>query len=99
VRDPAHRKRSEIRSGEGGAAIVEAAPCSKSPPRGHDLDVEQVGGSQPLTGEPVPMSLAVEAIIGQRRHDDAGVDDDQRESRSARTAFTASRDGTWPPAR
>ena len=99
MRDTTHRQRSEVGPSKRCASIVETASCDEPAPRRDHLHVEQVRSRQPLTCKAVAMSLAVAPVIGESRYEDAGVDDDQRESRSARTAFTASREGTFPPAR
>jgi hypothetical protein len=52
-----------------------------------------------LIAQPGPRTATIGAVIGERSHDHAGVDDDQRPSRSARTALTDFDRDARPPAR
>jgi len=79
----------QVGEGQASAAVVEFAASGKAAPRRGHLQVEEVGRGQALTPEPVPSQIAVGPVVGQRGHDDAGIDDDQRPSRSARTAAAA----------
>src|SRR5437899_6114784 len=58
-----------------------------------------MGRHEPLVAQATTRSVAVIAIVGERGDDDAGVDNDQRASRSDRTALTAFVSGARPPAR
>lgn len=79
----------EIRDGQASSALVEfAARYQAAPCRGH-LQIEQVRRSQAFTAEALPCAIAVGAVVGERTHNDARIDNDQRASRSARTADTA----------
>ncbi len=79
----------EVGEGQTSSALVELAGRNEAAPcRGH-LQIEQVRRSQALTSEALPSAIAVGPVVGQRGHHDAGIDDDQRASRSARTAAAA----------
>jgi hypothetical protein len=52
-----------------------------------------------MPGEPLPRSVAVLAIVDERRRQDRGVDDYQGDSRVDRRASTALVKGREPPAR
>ena len=79
----------EVGEGQASAAVVELAANGKAAPRRGHLQVEEVRRGQALITEPMSGPIAVGPVVGQRGHDDAGIDDDQRPSRSARTADAA----------
>ena len=79
----------EVREGQASSPLVELASSNQPAPcRGH-LQIEHVRRCQALTAEALPRSVALGAVVSERGHNDARIDNDQRASRSARTAEAA----------
>lgn len=79
----------EVSEGQASPAFVELAGSNQAAPcRGH-LQIEQMRRGQALTSESTSCAIAVGPVVCERGHNDAGIDNDQRASRSARTADAA----------
>src|SRR5262249_37223329 len=90
---------AQVLKGKLRSPLVKRTRSGEPSPSGCHLQVEQVGSDETLVSQPTTHSVAVLAVVGERGDDDAGVDDDQRASRSDRIALTALVRGTRPPAR
>ena len=79
----------EVCDGQASSALVEFAGSDQAAPcRGH-LQIKKVRRGQALTAEALPCTVAVGPVVGERGHNDARIDNDQRAPRSARTADAA----------
>lgn len=82
-------QRVEVPEGQASSPLVEFAGSNQAAPcRGH-LQIEQVRRGQALTAKALPCAIAVGPVVAERGHNDARIHNDQRASRSARTADTA----------
>jgi hypothetical protein len=99
VRHAVKTERAQILERQLCTPVVEIACCGQTPPRGRNLQVDEVRSDQTFPVQPLARSVAVIAVVCERSHDNAGVNDDQRASRSARTALAAFRSDARPPAR
>lgn len=79
----------EVLQGQVSATLVEFTAGNEAAPRRGHLQIEQVWRSQALTPESISGAIAVGPVVCQRGHNDARIDNDQRASRSARTADAA----------
>lgn len=90
---------AEIGECETCTPFIEVAARYQPSPGGHHLEIDQLWRREPLPPQSPPSAVAIVAVVGERRDDDRGIDDDQRASRSARTALAAMSSGARPPAR
>lgn len=79
----------EVSEGQASTTLVEFAASNEAAPRRGHLQIEEVGRGQALTTEPISCAIAVGPVVCEGGHDDARIDNDQRASRSARTADAA----------
>ncbi len=79
----------EVCEGQAGAALVELAGGDQSAPRRGHLQIEHLRRGQAFASKSMPCAIAIGPVVCEGGHNDARVDDDQRASRSARTADAA----------
>ena len=79
----------EVGEGQASATLVEFAASNEAAPRRGHLQIEYMRRGQALTTESISCAIAVGPVVRKRGHDDARIDNDQRVSRSARTAEAA----------
>ena len=77
VRYSVDAQRAEICDRQLRSSFVDETGAMHASPCCDDLDVDQVRRGETLTSQPIPDPIAVVSIVSERRHDDAGIDDDQ----------------------
>ncbi len=89
----------EVDERKSGPPGIELLGGHLAAPRRKHLDVDERGRRESLTPEARSRSITVIVVVCEGRRDDAGIDDDQRTSLSARTRAAASANGRRPPVR
>ena len=98
MRDALHGDSPKILTGEHRPLGVQATLCLVPSPSRYHLYVKQLRRDDPFTVEALADRISLCAVISQGLNQRAGIDNNQRESRSARTAATAASRPMLPPA-
>ena len=70
-------------------ALVDESVADVAPQRRDDLEIDQHRGCEIDAGQPLPRSIRLAGVVDARDKENRRVDDDHRESRSARMSSVA----------
>ena len=76
MRYPACGKVAQIRERQGGAPCVEPPSGELATEHREDLDLGELGHDESLSAQTGASAIAVRAVVGQRRDEDTGVNDE-----------------------